>query len=178
MKIFFGLAAAFALCCAYSFPEVDFWSVFVTVILICFGLWAVVRVVLDYLTARAATRPKAVADRAARLAEEFVSGAVQIDSARVKSAVREMVKLRDDLAPLAVHIPVVSVLDDHPVAVRAVCEANENTLRRVAELLHRLETWRRCEPSSPGSPRRDPAATWYPVDGGRNGDRFGESGKV
>ena len=68
------------------------------------------------------------------------------------SAVQDMIKLRDDLAPLRVHIPVESVaLANHPILVGDVCEAKEKTFRRLAELMHAgdLKTARAKFPKAP-----------------------------
>ena len=75
-----------------------------------------------------------MADRAERLAEGFARCNLFLDRAR--SAVLEMVKLRDELSPLRVHLRIEGVATtNHPYQVGAPCEANEKTLRRIAALM-------------------------------------------
>ena len=79
-------------------------------------------------------RFKAMADRAERLADRFARCNMVWDRAR--SAVLEMVKLRNDLVPLKVYIYAKSVaLANHPTLVGEACEVNERTLRRLAALM-------------------------------------------
>lgn len=107
----------------------------VAAFLVLNALHASVKKAWDVWTARPAYRFKAMADHAESLAEKFARCNMVWN--RATSAVQDMIKLRDDLAPLRVHIPVESVaLANHPILVGDVCEANEKTLRPLAELMH------------------------------------------
>ena len=131
--------------------ETVVWAV--AIVLIGVGGYTLYEYIRDAWVARPAYRFNAMADRAERLAGKFAQCASWADRQRARPVVREMAKLRDDLAPLEVYIPVESSLYDHPAPVIEACRANENTLRRLAELMSAgdLATARVENPKTPAS---------------------------